>query len=288
MISKLTISGSDLIASEIQEHLRSKFPDVSVTVPFGSHDPSSPRDSNWSFQDNISDGGTSKDSCNSELIDTKNILIAREQEYVRLESDFERAVDTIEELQKKQYELYVQFELLRKKYDKQKSKMSSALWTECTPFHPELRHIPPMEQSEHFPETDTQVGFYIVSSPIGEGQFASVKSCHRIDEEGEFALKIINKERVNSLTAMVRISNEIKVLKKLKGRFIAGFRDVIQTKTKLYIVMERGGPDLFSFFDCFPEGVVEKIAKKIAYKLMISVLYCHQRLYCHRDLKPEV
>jgi hypothetical protein len=203
----------------------------------------------------------------------------------KLQRDYNLAVDEIESMKKKQHNLYSQFELLRKKYDNQKSKMCTLLWSDSAPFLPQLRQIPPIE-GESFPESESRVGNYEILDDIGHGQYASVKLCRRGDND--YAVKIIAKEKVTSLSGLRRISNEIKALQTLKGKYVTGIQDVIHTTSKLYIVLEKGGQDLFSFFDDYPEGVPEDIAKKVTFRLLSALNFCHDRLYCHRDIKPEV
>jgi hypothetical protein len=48
----------------------------------------------------------------------------------------------------------------------------------CAPHHPELKHIPALEE-EQLEESDSRVGSYVIEDMLGEGQFASVSSCHR-------------------------------------------------------------------------------------------------------------
>jgi serine/threonine protein kinase len=222
--------------------------------------------------------------------DTENLSRFTQGEYISLENDYMKAVAAIEDLERKQQNLYSQFELLRSKYDTIVSRMSNLLWSDCTPFHPELREIPPMETSDKIVESEVRIGPYKILEDIGEGQFAKVKNCIREEEKSgsHYALKIIHKEKITSLTALRRVSTEIKALQKLKGNFVTGFRDAIQTKSKLYIVLEKGGPDLFDFFDKYPGGVPEDVARKISIQLLNAILFCHQRMYCHRDIKPEV
>jgi hypothetical protein len=203
----------------------------------------------------------------------------------KLQRDYNLAVDEIESMKKRQHTLYSEFEVLRKKYKKQKSKTSSLLWSECTLFLPQLRQIPPIE-GESFPESKSRVGNYDIFGEIGHGQYSSVKLCRRGDEE--YAIKIIGKDSVASISVLKRISNEIKALQTLKGKYVTGIQDVIHTSSNLYLVLQKGGQDLFSFFDEHPQGVPEDIAKKVTFRLLSALNFCHERLYCHRDIKPEV
>lgn len=203
----------------------------------------------------------------------------------KLQRDYNLAVNEIESMKKKQHNLYSQLELLRKKYDNQKSKMCTLLWSDSAPFLPQLRQIPPIE-GESFPESESWVGCYEILGDIGVGAYASVKLCRK--ESAEYAVKVIKKDKVTSLSGLRRISNEIKALQTLKGKYVTDIQDVVHTSSNLYIVLEKCDQNLFSFFDDYPEGVPEDIAKKVAFRLLSALNFCHERLYCHRDIKPEV
>jgi serine/threonine protein kinase len=191
-------------------------------------------------------------------------------------------------MKKKQHSMHQNFDLLRKKYDLQKSLMCSLIWSEYAPFLPQLHHIPPVE-SESYPESESRIGHYNILGDIGRGQTANVKSCQRVDDtKSEYAVKVMSKNKVTSIASLRRVSDEIKALQILAGQHITNITEVIHTATKLYIVLEKGGKDLFSFFDEYPIGVPENIAKKVSYQLLSALNFCHERFYCHRDIKPEV
>ncbi len=132
---------------------------------------------------------------------------------------------------------------------------------------------------------------------LGAGQFATVKSCQvshsraphdkEVVLDRDYAMKIINKDKILSFGSLKRVNNEILILDKLKNRYIVSISDVIQTKYKLYIVTEKGGEDLFEFFDEHPDGVPEDWARNIIKCVLKGVLFCHLNKVCHRDLKPE-
>jgi serine/threonine protein kinase len=112
------------------------------------------------------------------------------------------------------------------------------------------------------------VGEYFIGETLGQGQFATVKSCCLEGAEGtELAIKIIKKERFTTFVALKRISIEIEVLRRLKSQYIVSIKDVLQTKNHLYLVTEKGGKDLFESFDDNPDGIPELWARDIIMKV---------------------
>lgn len=221
-----------------------------------------------------------------EIAQLNQILRDKERQMREMDANTKIAVESIQTFHQQQQALYEEFLMLREKYDGQKDALVSALWTHCSPHHPELRFIP-TEESDTFIENSNQVGNYEVGEPLGEGQFATVFSCADMRSKKELALKVINKDRVTFFSALKRVSNEIEILKKLSSQYVVQIKDVIHSKTKLYIVTEKGGSDLFNFFDEHPNGVPESWAYEIIVGLLDALLHCHKHMVCHRDLKPE-
>lgn len=209
-------------------------------------------------------------------------LVAKEKEHKDAEEAASKALISIQTFHKQQQALFDEFVLLRQRYDEQKTSTVSILWTHCSKFHPDLRMIPAQEDSKTFIETEEQIGDYRVGSPLGEGQFATVKNCYLEGHDKEYALKIINKERITSFTALMRVSTEIDNLKLLKNPYIVTVNQVIHTENKLYIITEKGGRDLFEFFDEHPDGVPEDWAKQIIACILKGVMFCHDQGICHR------
>jgi serine/threonine protein kinase len=209
-------------------------------------------------------------------------LTTKEKEHKEAEEAASKALLSIQTFHKQQQALFDEFVLLRQRYDEQKNSTVNILWTHCTKFHPDLRMIPAQEDSKTFVEAEDRIGAYRVGAPLGEGQFATVKNCYLEDEEREYALKIINKDRITSFTALMRVSTEIDNLKLLKNPYIVSVSEVIHTETKLYIITEKGGRDLFEFFDEHPDGVPEDWAREIIACVMKGVMFCHDQGICHR------
>lgn len=189
----------------------------------------------------------------------------------------------LQTMQKQQKALFDEFVTLRQKYDEQKGALTELLWSHTAKFHPALRDIPNMvAESEDFEESDERVGNYDIGEQLGEGQFASVKNCKRDGDEVEYALKIIDKGKVANFTNLTRISNEIGNLMFLKTPFIINCVEVVHTNSKLYILTEKSGMDLFDFFDENPGGVTESMARDIIGSVLKGVLFCHESGVCHR------
>lgn len=218
----------------------------------------------------------------------KNLLITRDNEIKQMEHSSAKAFLTIQSFHQQQQALFDEFVLLRQKYDDQKTNLLTTLWVYCGRYHPDLKYIPELEDEKTFVENDEEVGHFIVGQTLGEGQFATVKTCWKKDDtKTEYALKMIKKERVTSFVSLKRVSNEIDILKRLNSPYVVSVLHVMQTSSMLYIVTEKGGADLFEFFDEHPNGVPEVWAQEIISNVMTALIYCHTISVCHRDLKPE-
>ena len=217
--------------------------------------------------------------------DYSDMLAAKNKKISELEATTAKALDSVQTFQRQHQALYDRFVALRQMFDEQKLSLLNTLWIHCGAYHPELREIPVVEDMAKFVETEDRVGEYQVGETLGQGQFATVRSCCRDGTKFEMAVKIIKKDRFTKFTALKRISNEIEILRKLKSEFIVSVNDVVQTMNNLYIVTEKGGRDLFESFDDKADGVPESWAKEIIVCVLKAVLYCHDRDICHRGKK---
>ena len=130
---------------------------------------------------------------------------------------------------------------------------------------------------------------YELKETIGIGSTSTCYRCVAHKTRGEFGVKIVDKRKIESeyRGLMQQFYNEVNILKTLRHPNIIRLEEVIESETKIYIVMElmRGG-ELFDYI--VARGKLrEDEAQRIARKIISAVAYMHSQDIIHRDLKPE-
>lgn len=92
------------------------------------------------------------------------------------------------------------------------------------------------------------IGNYFLQKTIGEGTFGKVKlGIHTVTGE-KVAIKILEKERITDASDVERVSREIHILKLIRHPNIIQLYEIIETPTKLYLIMEyASGGELFDY-----------------------------------------
>ncbi|KAL9968177.1 hypothetical protein ACROYT_G026518 [Oculina patagonica] len=126
---------------------------------------------------------------------------------------------------------------------------------------------------------------YDMGKKIGDGNFADVRRCVDKITKKEFALKIVDKAKIQGKEEMIR--DEIEIMRRCKHPNIVRMYEDYDSTRHIYLVMEliKGG-DLFDAISSsvkFTEAVTRTYVKDIAKALA----YLHKRKIVHRDLKPE-
>lgn len=126
-----------------------------------------------------------------------------------------------------------------------------------------------------------------MTDTLGQGTFGKVKLAKHSDTGMEYAIKILDKGDIKANELTVNVRREIAIMKALNHKNIVNLREVLSSKSKLYIVMDlvRGG-ELFDMIERKGE-LDEALARKYFQQLIDGIDYCHRRGVCHRDLKPE-
>jgi len=130
--------------------------------------------------------------------------------------------------------------------------------------------------------------FFDLGDILGSGSFSDVRLCTEKATGKKWAAKIVAKEgKTKDERRMEIIMVEINILKSVHHQNIVQLKDIFETKTHFYIVMEIiSGGELF-------EKIVElthyseKDASKLTAQVLAGISHLHSRRVVHRDLKPE-
>jgi serine/threonine protein kinase len=91
-----------------------------------------------------------------------------------------------------------------------------------------------------------QVGEYEVKETLGEGAFGVVRKVMHTPSKTEFAMKMLDKEKLRAEDLGKALKNEVKLMKLIQHPNVVHLHEVLSSKSKLFMVLEliRGG-DLF-------------------------------------------
>jgi len=176
---------------------------------------------------------------------------------------------------------------------------SSALlstWTTCAA----LPAIDPELEEQPITQKHAKIGAYQLTRKLGVGEFANVYECMKRGEDRatakRYAFKAIKKARVQRHSQLhkakrniKRVDTEVASMKKLSHGAVVRLYDVIQSPTMLYIVLEKGDRDLYSFLDSheYADGCPDDVVKSVMRIAALGLRHCHANGVAHRDLKPE-
>lgn len=160
------------------------------------------------------------------------------------------------------------------------------LWEYLPSRDADLAAIPLLSKQIH--ESPTCIGKYPLQDVLGYGQYATVYASSLPEEPEPLAVKVIDKDKLIDLVALLRINSEISSLRdpNIAHSGILAVKDVIHTSKFIYLVTERGGKDLFDHFGVRQDGLGEDVIRPLMHRVGQAVQILHRHNYCHRDLKP--
>ncbi|XP_060937279.1 SNF-related serine/threonine-protein kinase [Limanda limanda] len=130
-------------------------------------------------------------------------------------------------------------------------------------------------------------GLYDLDKTLGRGHFAVVKLARHVFTGEKVAVKVIDKTKLDTV-ATGHLFQEVRCMKLVQHPNIVRLYEVIDTQTKLYLILELGdGGDMFDYIMKHEEGLTEELAKKYFAQIVHAISYCHRLHVVHRDLKPE-
>ncbi|KAH8285641.1 hypothetical protein KR054_011898 [Drosophila jambulina] len=130
-------------------------------------------------------------------------------------------------------------------------------------------------------------GLYDLEETLGSGHFAVVKLARHVFTGAKVAVKVVDKTKLDEVSK-AHLFQEVRCMKLVQHPNVVRLYEVIDTQTKLYLVLELGdGGDLYDYIMKHDAGLSEDLARKYFRQILRAITYCHQLHVVHRDLKPE-
>ncbi|OMJ74403.1 hypothetical protein SteCoe_26659 [Stentor coeruleus] len=134
---------------------------------------------------------------------------------------------------------------------------------------------------------DKCIGQYNIGKTIGKGTFGKVKVGKHLLTDEKVAVKILEKQRIKDAADIERVTREIHILKLIRHPNIIQLYEIIETKKRLYLIMEyASGGELFDYIVA-RSRLDEQEACRFFHQIISGVEYIHKLGIVHRDLKPE-
>uniref|UniRef100_A0A915BQA1 SNF-related serine/threonine-protein kinase n=2 Tax=Parascaris univalens TaxID=6257 RepID=A0A915BQA1_PARUN len=130
-------------------------------------------------------------------------------------------------------------------------------------------------------------GLYDLEETIGKGHFAVVKLASHVFTGEKVAVKVIDKTKFDATMAS-HFMQEVRCMKLVQHPNIVRLYEVIDTHTKLFLILELGDYDMYDFImKNADKGCPENEAQQYFCQIIKAIDYCHKLHVVHRDLKPE-
>lgn len=131
-------------------------------------------------------------------------------------------------------------------------------------------------------------GLYDMERSLGSGHFAVVKLARHVFSGEKVAIKVIDKTKLDDV-AKDHLYQEVRCMKLVQHPNVVRLYQVIDTQSKLYLILEYGdGGDMYDHIMKYEgQGISEEKARHYFKQIVSAIDYCHKLHVVHRDLKPE-
>jgi serine/threonine-protein kinase ULK/ATG1 len=131
------------------------------------------------------------------------------------------------------------------------------------------------------------VGNYTLVEKLGQGSYATVYKAHHKLNGGEYAVKVISREKIGSPKLQANLEQEISIMKEVSHQNVVRLYGTFTSKNNIYLVLEYcGGGDLQIFIRKH-KRLEESVARGFLIQLARGLHFLHSKNVIHRDIKPQ-
>jgi serine/threonine protein kinase len=136
-------------------------------------------------------------------------------------------------------------------------------------------------------DKEVLIGDYIIKKTIGTGTFSEVKlGVHRITQK-KVAIKILDKNKIESKDDLERIIREMQILTEMNHQNVIKVFKIYEDENNFSLIMEYcEGGELFNYI-VKKQRLSEDESAYFFYQIINGIEYIHSKGIAHRDLKPE-
>ncbi len=114
-------------------------------------------------------------------------------------------------------------------------------------------------------------GLYDLEETIGEGHYAVVKLARHVFTGEKVAVKVIDKSRLDAATR-TQMLQEVQLMKLVQHPHVVRLYEVIDTASKLYLVLEfADGGDMYDYIMRHEGGLGEEQARKYFTQIVTAI-----------------
>ena len=216
-------------------------------------------------------------------------LMAAYSDPIELAAAYNELVERHDYLEDELQKRIADVRVLKKKYSTLQEESVALLWGRLAGAPGDLAALPPLDAA--VAEAEDRVGRYALGRTVGAGSSAVVRLGVADGSQERYAVKVVDKARASRHKALLALANEVRVCRACRHAGVARLVEAIQTPSKLYLVLEHGGEDLYALVSRLGgEGAAalsETASRSVLSQVAVALGALERMGVVHHDVKAE-